>query len=91
MTPKEKALVNHVRADLGRPPLFHDAPHFFHGENLRDLRTIGRTIRTPTDGEILASWRNGCDTLAIANKFFVHESTISNRLTHIRMREPEWN
>lgn len=38
----------------------------------------------PSDGEILALWRQGEDTRAIAGKFFVHESEIANRLTRIR-------
>lgn len=56
---------------------------YLHGENLRFTRT---KPQGPTDAEILSAWRAGNDTLDIANKFFVPESEIANRLTRIRMQ-----
>ena len=36
-----------------------------------------------TDDAILLNWRMGLDTYAIAQKFFVHESEVANRLPRL--------
>ena len=39
--------------------------------------------RWVSDIDILCGWLNGQDTHAIAQKYFVHESTVANRLPRI--------
>lgn len=58
---------------------------FLHGENLR----LVHDHPVVDDIEILAAWNAGKDTFDIAQKYFVPEWKVANRLTHIRMRERE--
>lgn len=39
------------------------------------------------DNAILRHWRNGLDTYAIAQKYFVHEAAIANRLPRILLAD----
>ena len=47
--------------------------------------------RHVSDEEILQGWKRGLDTLSIANKYFVPESEVYNRLGRILQLDREIN
>lgn len=61
---------------------------------MRTFVTSREQPAPPLDGQILAEWRMGKDTFEIAQRFWVAESNIANRLPHILERarqDQEWN
>ena len=53
-------------------------------DQMRRNQQVPIVISFETDGIILALWRQGCDTLAIAKHMHLTEFQVHNRLLHIR-------